>query len=143
MKRLYYLVAISFLIVLGLLSRRIPFLPDETGDAMWAITLFCFLRALLTEWTLARIAFASFLVSYFVEFSQLIRWDWLLDVRSTVVGHLLLGQGFLVSDLVAYTIGIVIVWYFAHRVENARGSHEEVRQNPLAYDHEQGVRCRR
>lgn len=131
MKRLYYLVSIAFLIVVGLLSRRVPFLPEETGDALWAITLFCFLRALFTEWRLSRIAATSLLTAWLVEFSQLIRWDWLVDVRSTVVGHLLLGQGFLVVDLAAYTLGIAIVWYLAGRLEKDGKSPAEVRQHPV------------
>ena len=31
-------------------------------------------------------------------------------IRSTFLGHMLLGQGFLWSDLLAYTIGIAVIY---------------------------------
>ena len=46
-RRLWYLGAIIVLIALGLLSRRIRFIPDAFGDALWAMVVYCCFRILL------------------------------------------------------------------------------------------------
>ena len=51
----------------------------------------------------AALAFASA-----VECSQLLAFDWLVSLRHTTLGALVLGQGFLWSDLVCYTAGVML-----------------------------------
>lgn len=109
-RRLYYILCAAVLIVVGLVSRRIAFLPPETGDALWAMTLFCVWRVLLPCKPVSTIAVITLVTAYLVEFSQLISVQWLVDFRSTLIGHLLLGQGFQWADLLAYTIGVVVMW---------------------------------
>ena len=55
-------------------------------------------------------AMAALITSFAIEFSQILTPDWLVKIRSTFLGHMLLGQGFLWSDLLAYTIGIAVVY---------------------------------
>lgn len=98
------------IIALGLLSRKVSLLPQETGDALWAMTVFCLMRIVMPKAGLLKVSLMALAISFAVEFSQLIRWQWLVDLRSTTVGHLALGQGFLWKDLVAYTIGIVLIY---------------------------------
>ena len=43
-----------------------------------------------------------------IEFSQLLSYEWLMQLRSTRMGALVLGQGFLWSDIVAYTAGVLL-----------------------------------
>lgn len=105
-KTLAYIILMVVLIIAGLLSRKIHFLPAETGDALWAMTLFCFIKLVWHKANLRKVALATLFIAYAVEFSQLIRWEWLNNLRSTTIGHLLLGQGFLWVDLLAYTIGV-------------------------------------
>ncbi len=45
-----------------------------------------------------------------IEFLQLCRTEWLLAIRRTTLGHYVLGQGFLWSDLGYYTLGIIIAF---------------------------------
>lgn len=45
--------------------------------------------------------------SWMIEFAQLIQTPWLIEIRSTVWGALILGHGFLVIDLIRYTVGIL------------------------------------
>lgn len=45
-------------------------------------------------------------VCFLVEFSQLIQVDWLNTLRSNRFAALVLGQDFLWSDLLAYTVGV-------------------------------------
>lgn len=104
--RLLYICAIALLIVIGLVSRKVSFIPQCFGDALWAVVMYCCWRILLVKQKPLIAAVGALVTSYAVEFSQLIKWDWLVRVRSTTIGHLLLGQGFLWSDLAAYTVGV-------------------------------------
>ena len=105
------LLGIVVLIPLGLCSRQISWLPKETGDALWAMMVFCFWRIILVKSKLRTVAIVSLAHSFIVEFSQLLRWQWLVSFRNTFVGHMMLGQGFLWTDLVAYVLGITIIYW--------------------------------
>ena len=45
---------------------------------------------------------------YLIEISQLYHATWIDNIRRTTLGGLILGYGFLWSDLVAYSLGIVV-----------------------------------
>jgi len=45
---------------------------------------------------------------YLIELSQLYQANWINEIRRTTLGGLVLGYGFLWSDLVAYFIGISV-----------------------------------
>lgn len=104
------LIGIAVLIPLGLISRHINCLPNEVGDALWAMMIFCIWRIILHRKPLTIVAVVSLINSYLVEFSQLITWSFLVEFRKTFLGHVMLGQGFLWVDLVAYTIGIACIF---------------------------------
>ena len=108
--RIFYLSGIAVLIALGLLSRRVKFVPAACGDALWAMMVYCCFRIVLIRKPLVISAAAALIASFAVEFSQMLTPDWLVKIRSTFLGHMLLGQGFLWSDLLAYTIGIAVVY---------------------------------
>lgn len=108
--RICYLAGIAVLIALGLLSRRVKFVPAACGDALWAMMVYCCFRIVLIRKPLVISAAAALIASFAVEFSQMLTPDWLVKIRSTFLGHMLLGQGFLWSDLLAYTIGIAVIY---------------------------------
>ena len=116
-ERIRLLFIILILIVLGLLSRTIRLLPDFVGDAIWAMMIYCCWRIILLRKERFVSALASLATSFVVEFSQLLTMDWLVRIRSTFLGHMLLGQGFLWSDLVAYAVGIVVIFILTTRIE--------------------------
>lgn len=99
---------------LGLLTRSGLPLPDFTrtygGDTLYA-TLVCFLVALLwpraAAWRLALLAFG---LSVAVELTQLAHTPWLEALRRTLFGRLVLGAGFLWSDMVCYAAGALLGW---------------------------------
>lgn len=101
-----YLLALAAIIALGLLSRRVAWLPNSVGDMFWAMMVFCFVRLLFVRWRTLLVVATALGISFAVEFSQLIRWSWLCRFRNTFVGHMLLGQGFMWQDLVAYIVGV-------------------------------------
>ena len=116
-KILISLVGIVLLIPLGLCSRHVSWIPEETGDALWTMMVFCLWRMILVKKNLQVVLLLSLIHSFLVEFSQMVRWSWLVSFRNTFVGHMMLGQGFLWIDLLAYLIGGVIIYYMFRRIE--------------------------
>lgn len=114
-KRLYYLSGILGTIVLGLLSRRLGdilpgFLADHAGDALWAMMVYFGFRFLLPNRAPGLSAILSLCFCFAIEFSQLYQADWINAIRSTTIGALVLGKGFLMIDLIRYTAGMVIAY---------------------------------
>lgn len=116
-KLLQYTSAVIALIALGLLSRLINSIPDACGDALWAMMVFCCWRIVLVLRPLKTVALVALITSFLVEFSQILSFDWLVRLRSTFLGHMLLGQGFLWIDLLAYTIGIIVIYIITEFIE--------------------------
>ena len=108
-----YSFLVITVVILGLCSRRFTiYFPDwinlYLGDALWALMIF-FLCGLLfrsreTRW----VAVVALLFSFTIEISQLYHSPWVDSLRETKLGGLVLGYGFLWSDLISYTVGIGI-----------------------------------
>ena len=116
-KLLIPIIGIILLIPIGLISRRIGWIPAETGDALWAMMVFCLWRIVLHNKKLPLVAITSLAHCYLVEFSQMITWRWLVSFRQTFIGHMMLGQGFLWIDLLAYSIGIIVIYMIFSKIE--------------------------
>lgn len=100
-------------IILGLASRKYShFLPlfvaQNAGDMLWAMMVYFGFRVLLVDKKPSTAILLSFLFSFSIEFSQLYQEDWIIQLRETTIGALILGKGFLVMDLIRYTVGIVM-----------------------------------
>jgi Protein of unknown function (DUF2809) len=54
------------------------------------------------------LALGAVAIAFVVELSQLYRAPWIDAVRATTAGALVLGQGFLWSDLASYLVGVVL-----------------------------------
>ncbi|MEW9180833.1 DUF2809 domain-containing protein [Bacillus mycoides] len=109
--RLLYAVFTIVVIMLGLSSRKFAFaLPDllneYLGDALWALMIFVGFGFLFPKIETKKLAFISLIFCYGIEISQLYHAEWIDSIRATTLGGLVLGYGFLWSDLVAYTIGV-------------------------------------
>lgn len=106
-----YLAATAVTIGLGLGSRRAghalpPFVSTYAGDTLWALMVYLGLGAIAPSSPLKGRAIAALLIAYAVEISQLWHPQWLDAVRDSSLGGLILGQGFLWSDIVCYTVGV-------------------------------------
>jgi Protein of unknown function (DUF2809) len=111
--RLGYAVAMLVVIGLGLASRKFPglfprFMGKYPGDALWALMIFCGWGAALPAISTMRLAVYSLATCYLDECSQLYRAPWIDNIRSTTLGHLVLGSGFMWGDFVACTLGICL-----------------------------------
>ena len=111
MARLYYLTAVLFTMVIGLLSRRYTeggdFIHDYIGDAIWAGMIYLGFRFLKPSQTMKWAFVSALIFCYVIEVSQLNQSDWLNELRRTTLGGLILGFGFLWSDFLMYTLGII------------------------------------
>ena len=111
--RFMYFIAIFLCIILGLASRMYssnlpPFIAQNAGDALWAMMVYFGFRFLLVQKNMRSAITLSLLFSFGIEFSQLYQSDWINQIRNTTIGALILGKGFLLIDLVRYTIGILV-----------------------------------
>ena len=108
----FFLCAVVVTIV-GLASRRYQaFLPEfigeYAGDTLWALMLFLLVSTLVADRTVISRATISLVLACLVEISQLYHAPWIDSIRQTTLGGLVLGFGFLWTDLACYTVGIVI-----------------------------------
>lgn len=56
------------------------------------------------------IALISLAICYCIEFLQLYQDEWIINLRKTLFGRYVLGQGFLWSDILAYTFGVAVAF---------------------------------
>ena len=106
--RLKYCVIIIIVIVAGLLSRKILWVPQWVGDLLWALMVYVMVRVLLINASIKQVAIISLAFCFVIEFSQLYQADWINQIRQTLPGRLILGQGFLWGDLLAYIGGVIV-----------------------------------
>lgn len=97
----------------GLTARRyqaaLPeFVGEYTGDTLWALMLSLLVSTLVAGRTVMSRARISLGLAFLVEISQLYHAPWIDSIRNTTLGGLVLGFGFLWTDLVCYTVGIII-----------------------------------
>lgn len=84
------------------------FVAAYAGDTLWAAMAYLSLVFLLPRLRILPAAAVALAFSFLVEFSQLYHAPWLDMLRSSRLGALLLGRGFLWSDLVCYSVGVAL-----------------------------------
>jgi hypothetical protein len=124
MNRLHYFLLTTATLLTGYFSRQITvearnpdyfgkvgtFIHDYAGDALWAGMIYFGFRFLLPKAPLKTSVLYTLIFSYCIEISQLYQADWINAIRHTTLGGLVLGFGFLWSDLLMYTIGISLAF---------------------------------
>lgn len=111
-RRLFALLLIGPVILLGLSSRQHRFWPDwfaaYAGDTLWALLVYLLLVFLFPARRPLSLALWALGFAFAVEFSQLFHPPWLDALRATTLGGLILGFSFLWSDLLCYSVGVGI-----------------------------------
>ncbi len=113
--RLLLLPLILLVIALGLGSRSalaavyLPrFLREYAGDTLWASMVYLCLVFVLPRLPVRQTAAWALGLSVLVELSQLLHTPWLDALRAHRLGALVLGRGFVASDLVCYAAGVAL-----------------------------------
>ena len=106
--RLSYFILIITTVILGILSRNVyDGIPIYFGDILYAVMVYFGMCFIFPNHNQKKTIILALLFCYCIEFFQLYRADWIVSIRKTTLGHYALGQGFLWSDLVYYTIGVL------------------------------------
>ncbi|MFM1871537.1 MAG: hypothetical protein RL398_959 [Planctomycetota bacterium] len=125
MKRSRSITLLAATIALGLLSRRFPLpglLAEHLGDALYATAAAWLATLLRPSLRAADTALAGFAIATLVECQQLLDWGWLVELRHTRVGALVLGQGFQAADLLAYACGALLAGAVAAACRDRAGA---------------------
>lgn len=111
--RIIYGIGIAIVIFSGLSFRYYSNIMPEwignyVGDILWGLMVFLCIGFIFKTWSTLKAGLTALLFSFAIEISQLYHSPWIDSIRRTFLGALILGFGFLWSDLICYTIGIMI-----------------------------------
>jgi hypothetical protein len=125
-------VGVVVVVGLGLASRRFPVLFPAVlgkypGDALWALMVYLGWAFWLPRAAVWRVGLLALATSGLVECSQLYQAEWIHAIRSTMLGHLVLGSTFVWQDLVAYAVGVAIGVVVDGRVFRGGGTQGDCR----------------
>lgn len=110
--RLIFACVIAVLCVTALLTRKANgmspnFFNTYFPDTAWTMAVYCGFGFLLNRGVKLNLPLALGF-SYLIEISQLFSPAILVAIRSTTLGGLIFGYGFLWSDIACYTVGALI-----------------------------------
>ncbi|MBS7256108.1 ribosomal maturation YjgA family protein [Flavobacterium branchiicola] len=108
--RVQYILLFFSTIFLGIISRKISFIPLCIGDFLYSVMIYLLIRIFLTKQKATPIILLSLILCYGIEFFQLYQAEWIIQLRQTLFGRYVLGQGFLWTDILAYTVGIAFTF---------------------------------
>ena len=110
-QRLPYMLLIFLLIIISLPARLTDWYPYfvvvYVADAVWATMLYFLAIVIFPKLSPLKLFALCMAGTWLVEFSQLYQADWINDVRHWGYMGILLGYGFRVEDLIAYSAGIL------------------------------------
>jgi hypothetical protein len=106
------LLAIEILIAKFLTT---GFIRYTFGDFLAVICLYCFFRSFVVIDTL-KISITVLIIAYLIEFLQLINVLSFFNLQNNHLVKIILGSTFNISDLVAYTLGIITVLIIEYKI---------------------------
>ena len=114
-KRITCFLVFAFFIWLALATRSHthwfhPLVVKYGGDVFWATAFLFLLRTFFPSVKLLQLVIWNFSLGVIDELSQLYHGPVAVAVRSTYIGRLMFGVGFLWSDIICYAIGTAIGW---------------------------------
>lgn len=110
-RRITYIFLIFIAVILGLGSRyyskSLPaWVEMYVGDTLWALNVFLILGFIFIRKSSLYLAIIALIFSFTIEVSQIYHAPWIDGIRAYRLGGLVLGYGFLWSDLICYIAGI-------------------------------------
>ena len=123
-RRIVYCILFFLTIPIGLATRKKPLwfhplIAEFGGDILWATLFFFLFRIIFLTKQLWIIAVYTYSFALAIELSQLYHAPWINEWRKTFAGKMILGSGFLWSDLRCYFVGVLIGWLLATFIEKS------------------------
>lgn len=115
MKRVTYILLAIVTIIIALIIRKLwthlPFwINIWIGDFLWAVMLYFAMIAVFMPKNRWKATAYLIVFCWIIEISQEWHTEWLDAFRQTYIGGLLLGHGFLWSDIISYTMGALVAY---------------------------------
>jgi len=119
-QRLIFLAAILLVIPIGYGLRAAPGLPEWIrnflGNVAYCLLWSLMIAVIAPKMSALRLAIAGSGLVVLIEFSQLLHFGWLVELRSYRLGRLVLGSGFSWIDQIQYLLAAFINSLLLHRV---------------------------
>ncbi len=108
--KIYFIIALALLVIETLIAiyLKFGFIRHTFGDYLVVILLYCFIKSFIKTTPLIA-AIPVLIFSYIIELLQLVNILGMLNLNNNYLLKLILGSTFQISDLVAYTLGILTV----------------------------------
>lgn len=117
------LALVLFLVeVLIALTLKTGFIRHTFGDVLASIFVYCLLRG-FTKLSINKSAFFSICIAFGLEFLQLTPFLKMLHLEQYKIARIVFGTTFHLSDLVAYTVGILSVLIIENKGLRFKGIH--------------------
>jgi hypothetical protein len=113
-----------------------PFFRNYAPDSLWALMILCLAVTLWPRRSLRVTIAISLGFCILIECSQLLQPPILVTLRATRIGGLVLGRGFLWSDIVCYAVGVALGSLAAHYAGRFATRHSSARELALSRGNE-------
>ena len=115
-----YIPLMVAIIAMGLPARFLDvplpyFYTQYAGDYLWAMLVFI-LFSLLGNFSTKRGIWVTLLFCYCIEITQICQEPWLNELRRFKLIALVIGYGFLWSDILGYTLGVLTGAWIDHKL---------------------------
>lgn len=107
-----FLFAIETLIAIYL---KTGFIRHTVGDFLCVILLYYFFKSFIDGHHF-KIAFSVLVIAFTIEFLQLTNYLELFNLQNNYLAKLILGSTFSISDLIAYTLGIIATLSLEYKI---------------------------
>ena len=126
-RRIIYSILFLITIPIGLATRKKPewfykIISTYGGDILWTTLFFFLFIIIFPTKKLIVITAYTYAFAVAIEISQLYHNEWIDNIRRTFLGKMILGFGFLWSDLVCYALGALLGLLIATFIENKSSS---------------------
>lgn len=119
-KKYFLLTVILFIIeVLIALFVRDRFIRPYGGDFLVVILIYCFLRTFINQ-SPFHIAIFTLIFSFAVEIAQYFKIVEILGLKGNRLAEIVIGTGYSNHDLVAYTLGVLVCYFFDRSAEKEK-----------------------
>ena len=119
LNKTYLIITILLFIteVLIAVYLKYGFIRHTFGDFLVVILMYCFFKSFILNNHFV-IAISVLAFAFLIEFLQLVNILEMLNLQNNHLIKLILGSSFQISDLVAYTLGIITVLIIEIKLEN-------------------------